>query len=80
MKKLASIIHGAIVMPWSVIRAVARFLASLDAYDALSVIGLACLWWGCWMAWNPAAPIVCGAVMLTVGIYGVIRKSRSGDV
>ena len=80
MKKIITMTIALIARTMSLIKATGRFITRFDVYDALSVLGLACLWWGCWMAWKPAAPIACGTVMLVVGLYGVVRKSRSGDV
>jgi len=49
-------------------------LTALDLNDCLFWGGFACLWCGCRAAYPPAAPIVCGLLLISVSLYGVTRK------
>lgn len=47
----------------------------IDRYDALCLLGLALLCVGLWMIYPPAAVIVCGAVLLRMGLRGGSRQT-----
>lgn len=54
-----------------------RCLGSLDLQDCLFWSGFLCLWCGCRAAYPPAAPIVCGLLLVSVSLYGAARKAQS---
>ena len=54
-------------------------LFAVDLNDVCFWAGLAVLGWGCWMVYEPAAPIVCGLVLTVVGLYGATRKVGGDD-
>ena len=46
----------------------------VDLNDVMFWGGLLALWFGCWAVYEPSAWIVCGVVLLSVGLYGATRK------
>lgn len=48
----------------------------IDLRDVLFWFGFVCLWSGLWMAYSPAAPIVCGMLLIGVSLYSVTRKAE----
>lgn len=45
----------------------------VDVRDALGIIGLGLLGYGCWLIYPPAAFIVPGVVLVGVAIFGTRR-------
>lgn len=52
-------------------------LQAIDLQDCLFWGGFACLWCGCRAAYPPAAPIVCGLLLISVSLYGATRKVQA---
>lgn len=48
----------------------------IDLRDCLFWIGFAFLFWGCWMAYSPSAPIVCGLLLIGLSLYSATRKAE----
>ena len=60
------------------IRSVAiTMLRSVDLHDCLFWSGFGLLWCGCRAVYSPAAPIVCGLLLVSVSLYGAARKAKS---
>lgn len=51
----------------------AKVLSAIGIDDLYFWGGLACLWSGCRSVYGPAAPIVCGVVLISVGLYSATR-------
>lgn len=51
-------------------------LKAIDLNDVYFWTGLCGLWVGCRALHAPAAPIVCGAVLLCVGLWGASRGTN----
>lgn len=52
------------------------FLSDVDGNDVQYWGGLGLVFWGCWSVYSPAAPLVCGSVMVAVGFYGAKPKPK----
>ncbi len=58
---------------------VTSFLRGRDENDACVWIGLPLIWYGVSQIYAPAAPIVCGVILLCLGLYGdyqVVKANR----
>lgn len=51
-------------------------MRGFDLNDGMFAAGFCSLAVGCWMAYAPAAPIVCGTLLIAVSVVSAVRKAR----
>ncbi len=54
-----------------------EIIKRIDGIDILILLGFGLVGYGIYLMWPPLTPLILGALMLIIGLFGALRKGAS---